>query len=279
MGIKTWSLSKMKWHEIFKLLFAVYQPLEVQTLKDKNQRIINEIARIPLYLDGDWQSWFNFIAKLTKIAVANGYKDLESFKDEITVEQSTPLLRLLLGNLRQHDDPIRFHENLYNELNGADKPTSFKDWITTVEKNYWGYTNSLVHLQILTVKSTQSTIFQKLRTKEGKGKEDKNVKDGNPNSKSGAKVQRNKERKEKFKADNAGERLLCAHCGKMHWGRVCRFASHPDANPDSGTLFLETKIGKAYQALQYNSLVSGKKLSADHKALIVGSNLVVTNLT
>ena len=47
---------KMKRHHLFKLLFVVYQPLEVQTAKDKNQRIINEIARIPLHLDNDWQS-------------------------------------------------------------------------------------------------------------------------------------------------------------------------------------------------------------------------------
>jgi hypothetical protein len=89
---------KMRRHHLFKLLFAVYQPLDVQTVKDKNQRIINEIARIPLNLDGEWTSWFAFTARLTKVAVENGYKDLESFKDSMTVEQSTPLLRLLLGN-------------------------------------------------------------------------------------------------------------------------------------------------------------------------------------
>ena len=266
---------KMKRRHLFKLLFAVYQPLEVQTVKDKNQRIINEIVRLPLNLDGEWQSWFAFLAKLTKVAVANGYKDLESFKDSMTAEQSTPLLRLLLGNLRQIDKPKKFHENLYNELTGADKPTTFKAWIFYVEQEYWHYTNSIAHLKILTVDSTQSTIFQKLRTKDGKAKEDKHVKDDNPNPKSGAKSQRKQERKEKFKADT--EKLLCAHCGKRHGPSVCLFANHPDANPDSGTLFLDTNIGKAYEALQYYSLVSGKKLSADHKALIADSNLVVTS--
>ena len=271
-------LFDLSWNKLFELLFAVYQTQDIQTDKDLHSRLIEDIVQLPLHLTGQLSDYTNWLFEVDKVIRSHGARSLDAILTTFDATISKPLLKTLNANLRATPNLKGFHKRLFDVVDGANKPTTFKTWLANLESEY--YQMTVLVAQTKAMLEDVSRPQQKASRPVHDNPSDKNKKQtnngpqnkpyGNPKQTTSNKPV-NKPLPDKNSLLSKNDLATCNACGKAHGSKACFFLSsnHPDVNRSSAK-FVDSWTGSKYAALKQpqHSLSANKQLDRNKTALI-----------
>ena len=266
------NIFNLKWKQLFRILIAAYQTDDIQSDRDLNTRLIEDIIQVPLKLTGKFADYTRWRFSLDNLVRGQGAPSLEHILDTFDDSISKPLIKALNANMRSQEPLKRFHNMILEKVDGVNTATTFKKWISTLEKVYYEFTMTVASTHSLMEDVVKPDSFKKKGNPSGPPANKYQKPNGNNQNKSNGNSKPSAPAKptDKPKAESQPTGSdTCNACGKPHGNKQCFFVTnnHPDVNKSSAN-FLDSYTGSKYKALGMTSLSSTKKLDYAKKALI-----------